>query len=621
MAMARECTQGTLRLQMKAPYEQLDEQTEHRTAQAVMWLMAHRGFKLDFLVTPRRGRFGTVVAMRDSDGRRWAVKLMSHSETDANAQVVNGWFRAGNDLWIEDCQQRASQPYPIQPPPTIVRCRAVYHIPGPYTTLGGERVEGVTAYQLEWIDRTLHELRGPLSEAALTAIAEGVVRAVGYLGLCGLIHGDIHAGNIGVRVRQAVNPTTTTSTTTSSAARDRKIRDGDGDSDEYEAVLLDLDRLHRENGKDRFSFPEINNALAPHGQEQQPRPGMLSHGRDMYDAVHWLIQSLKRLDAPRRLTAVFEDVLAISERQPAVCLSQILSKLRALRKSTKAPPKPSAAACGTENRKTPPLSPPSLRLPGHFTPQLDPTRPTICNTRGAPPAPLPTHRDGPGFAVSGAVPPFAPTPLCPACSPPLPHTNTRPPPAAAAPAMMPYPPLCAQYGKSPATHHHYNRGGTRPPSPPPMKAQQGARLRRGQQRAAEAAREAAEGARKLAQQIREEQRQWEEASQAPAVPVPYRPPLQGHPHAQAAAPAPRQPQPPPMAAIHPPPMMPVPPMALIPPVHVPGMGHGPCLRAPPPVPGMLPLPPHHHHYGVPTPPQESEAAAGWRWFLGLFRRG
>ncbi|CEM13729.1 unnamed protein product [Vitrella brassicaformis CCMP3155] len=70
-------------------YEQLDDQTKH-TALAMGWLM-QSGFSVEYSVPLRHGRFGTVVPMRDSEGRLWAVKLLSHDERDANAQLVDGW--------------------------------------------------------------------------------------------------------------------------------------------------------------------------------------------------------------------------------------------------------------------------------------------------------------------------------------------------------------------------------------------------------------------------------------------------------------------------------------------------------------------------------------------------
>ncbi|CEL94276.1 unnamed protein product [Vitrella brassicaformis CCMP3155] len=314
-----------------------------------LWLISNAGLKLEYSIDPRAGRFGTAVPMRDADGRLWTVKLLSHDETDGNARPVNGWYRSGNDLWLNECRRRAEQPDGLQPPDGMDRLQAVHHIPLPYATREGDRVEGITAYQMEWIDMSLHELRGPLPESALMRIGEGVVRAVDYLGRRGLMHGDIHASNIGIRRRQAPNPSSSSSSSSSRAA-----------GKEYEAVLLDMDRLHNAYGDHVLSLPDNATDAPPNAPRQ--RPGVLSHKRDMHDAVTCVIESLRRLGAPQRLIDVFEHALPASEIRPTLCTYRVVSGLRELERK--------AAKSADENRRTPPLSPPSMRLPRHLTPQL-----------------------------------------------------------------------------------------------------------------------------------------------------------------------------------------------------------------------------------------------------------
>ncbi|CEM36836.1 unnamed protein product [Vitrella brassicaformis CCMP3155] len=354
---------------------------------ALGWLCDKKGLTVDFAMPPRVGRFGTVVSVSDAAGRRWAVKLLTHEILDANRQLVDGFYRTGNDLWAAECRERS-------PPSTIIRVEDIFHIPMPIFNVtpnasdghpsqqdSGETPHGITAYKMEWIDKTLGELEGPLSERALVAIAEGVVRAVEYLGGSGLIHGDIHESNIGVR-----GPT------------------GGPDQHEYEPVLLDMDRLHKQGGDIVFSIPE--EAEQQPGVRHEP-PGDLSAARDVQNAARCLIQELKRLGATQRLIDVLEFGHEPSCTLPQDCafeggwvvqvykgLCELGQKIRkekaaASRAQTKEPPKGSVPAdeAASACRKNPPMSPPSVWPPASLTPQLDAARPInhdggpdICST-------------------------------------------------------------------------------------------------------------------------------------------------------------------------------------------------------------------------------------------------
>ncbi|CEM11429.1 unnamed protein product [Vitrella brassicaformis CCMP3155] len=245
---------------------------------------------------------------------------------------------------------------------------------------------------------TLYELKGPLSEPTLMRIGEGIIRAVEYLGQQGLVHGDIHvwvqSKNIGIRVRHS--PPSRSSDSSSAAAVDGAS--GEGDGNECGAVLLDLDRLHDGiPGEYTLSIDPHD----PHTYQQRPRPGILTHGRDLRDAVHWILQSFKQLGATQRLLEIFEDAISYAETQPDACACHIILRLRDLRQ-----------VADDEERRTPPLSPPSLRLPWHQSPQLDVGRGTT-DHRKAPAAapaggPFPGHLGGPPNQLAhsgGIIPP------------------------------------------------------------------------------------------------------------------------------------------------------------------------------------------------------------------------
>ncbi|CEM22003.1 unnamed protein product [Vitrella brassicaformis CCMP3155] len=216
-----------------------------------VWLAQQKGLTVDPTVPQRSGKYGTAFARRDKRGVRWAVKMLSNDHMDC-AQPVEGFLRTGNDLWVEDCRQqaqRATEEGVEQPPRSIVRVAETYHIPMP-PHAQGHHLQGVTAYRMEWIDRTLADLTGPLPDAQLAGIVRDVVDAVHYLGLRGLIHGDIHHKNI-------------------------VVRGGGGAA--LEGVLIDLDRLHRQDG-DRLYIPnQANSAFEPEA--------LLSHSADMQAAT------------------------------------------------------------------------------------------------------------------------------------------------------------------------------------------------------------------------------------------------------------------------------------------------------------------------------------------------